>query len=150
MLRRAFATLALFALLAAPAHASGGGGEKKKEPDLKYVDLSPVALPIVANGQLVNYVFVYVRIHLNNGANSVKLREKEPYFRDALVRAGHRTPFTNPDDYRVIDTAKLQSTLYREAVAISGPGLVKSVEVTSQAPKKRSGLPAPRPAAART
>lgn len=149
MLRRAFVTLAAFALLAAPAHASEGGGEKK-EPDLKYVDLSPVALPIVVDGQLVNYVFVYVRIHLNNGANSVKLREKEPYFRDALVRAGHRTPFTKPDDYLVIDTAKLKAALYREAVAISGPGLIKSVEVTSQAPKKRSGLPTPRTAAART
>ena len=60
----------------------------------QYVDLSPVAMPIVVRGALVNYVFVYVRINLTSGANSVKLREKEPFFRDALVRAGHRTPFT--------------------------------------------------------
>ena len=50
-------------------------------------------MPIVVDGQLVNYVFVYVRLNLTSGANATRLREKEPFFRDALVRAGHRTPF---------------------------------------------------------
>ncbi|MDP3658464.1 hypothetical protein [Phenylobacterium sp.] len=143
MFRRTLLAAAL-ACATSPALAS-----EKKEAKVEvgqYVDLSPVALPIVVRGQLVNYVFVYVRINLTTGANSVKLREKEPYFRDALVRAGHRTPFTKADDYMVVDVGRLTSTLQREAVAIAGPGMVRSVVVTSQAPKRRTGVPTPRAA----
>jgi hypothetical protein len=145
MLRRSLLAAAL-ALAAAPACASGAEKDEKVVVG-QYVDLSPVALPIVVDGRLVNYVFAYVRINLTAGANSVKLREKEPFFRDALVRAGHRTPFTNPKDYTVLDSAKLTAALMREAAAIAGPGAVKSVVITSQTPKRRQGLPAPRAAA---
>jgi hypothetical protein len=109
----------------------------------QYVDLSPVGLPIIVGGQLVNYVFVYVRINLASGVNAGRWREKEPYFRDALVRASHRTPFTLADDHQKIDVARLTATLTRDAAAITGPGVVRSVVVTSQAPRRR--VPAPRP-----
>lgn len=148
MIRRALLAAAL-ALAAQPALASAEKEEGKVEVG-QYVDLSPVAMPIVVDGRLVNYIFVYVRINLTRGANAVKLREKEPFFRDALVRAGHRTPFTKADDYMVVDTTKLSSTLQREAAAIAGPGMVRSVVVTSQAPKKRAGVPRPRAAEARS
>src|SRR5690349_10869581 len=106
MHRRALFAAAPLALIAAAAHAPAkkeGGDEKS--PVGQYVDLSPVALPIVVDGRLVNYVFAYVRINLTLRANSVKLREKEPFFRDALVRAAHRTPFTKAGDYSTVDEA---------------------------------------------
>ena len=141
--RRALIALAPLALIAAPARASA----PKKEPgaaktDGQYVDLSPVALPIVVRGLLVNYVFVSIRIQLSALANTAKLRAKEPYFRDALVRAGHRSPFfTLATDYTKIDEAKLKAVLLREAIAIGGAKEVKGVTVLSQSPKKRTGLP---------
>jgi len=145
--------LALLPLLAAgPALA----GEKKEEKkgDKKgekeggkdvgqYVDLAPVALPIVAQGRLVNYVFVNVRILLTSRANSSKLRTLEPYFRDALVRAAHRTPFTSTKDYLSVDTARLEASLRADAVRIGGAENIASVKVTSQTPKKRYGVGAP-------
>jgi flagellar basal body-associated protein FliL len=145
MIRRTLIAAAPLVLFAAAASAS----EKKEEKQAvgQYVDLSPVALPIVVEGQLVNYVFAYVRINLTSGANSVKLREKEPFFRDALVRAGHRTPFTKAGDYMVLDAAKLSASLMREASAITGPGAVKSVVITSQSPQKRIPLPKAKTAA---
>jgi hypothetical protein len=146
MFRRALiaaAPLVLFA--AAPALAADKKDEKVEVG--QYVDIAPVALPIVVDGQLVNYVFAYVRINLTSGANPVKLREKEPYFRDALVRAGHRTPFTTAGDYNVLDAAKLSASLTREAGLIAGPGVVKSVVITSQSPKKRVSVPKPKTAA---
>lgn len=133
------------------ATSVGASEERKKKDDKtpvgQYVDLSPVALPIVVDGRLVNYVFAYVRINLVTSANSVKLREKEPYFRDALVRAAHRTPFTKADDYSVVDEAKLSAAIVREASAIAGRGVVKSVVVISQSPQKR--IPMPKPPAKR-
>jgi hypothetical protein len=107
----------------------------------QYVDLQPVGLPIVVNRQLVNYVFVYVRINLTSGANVSRLREKEPFFRDALVRAGHRTPFTVPSDLGVVDVPRLTAALTRDANAIAGPGQIRSVVVTSQAPRRRARVP---------
>jgi flagellar basal body-associated protein FliL len=118
--------------------------EKKKDEkgDVgQYVDLQPVGLPIVSNRVLVNYVFVYVRINLTSLANASKLREKEPYFRDALVRLGHRTPFTLPSDLSKIDTVRLTAALKQEVVRIVGPGQVTSVVVTSQAPRRRVNTP---------
>jgi hypothetical protein len=141
--RRALIAAAL-ALSAGPALAAEGG---KPSEAGQYVDLSPVALPVVVDGRLINYVFVYVRINLTSGANSPRLREKEPYFRDALVRLGHRTPFTRYDDYTRIDQPRLKAALFAAAAAITGPGMVKSIEVLSETPKVRTGLPKPRIAA---
>ena len=130
MKRLALIAVALLAVSAAPAL-----GEEKKADNTQAVTISPVALPIVVNGRLVNYVFVTVRLDLSNSANAIKLRDKEPYFRDALVRAGHRTPFTLISDLTKIDEAKLQTAMLREANAIAGPGAVRGVTVVSQAPK---------------
>src|SRR5436190_17401490 len=114
-MKRLLVALAL-ALFATPALAAEG----KKEEGGQNVTLSPVALPIVVDGRLVNYVFVTLRLDLAPLANTSKLREKEPYFRDAIVRAAHRTPFTLPSDLTRIDEVRLKAAMLREATAIAG------------------------------
>jgi hypothetical protein len=126
-------------LLAGPARA-----EEKTQVVGQYVDLQPVALPIVVNGQLVNYVFVYVRVNLNGDVS--RLRGKEPFFRDALVRESHRTPFVVPGDWQRVDERKLTAVMLRDARAIVGADQVSSVVVTSQAPQRRVAPPRPVPA----
>ena len=137
--------LMLAAALAGPALAAehGGEGEKKDAAVGQYVDISPVALPIVYEGRLINYVFVYVRLNLAPSADAIKLREKEPYFRDALVRIAHRTPFTRLDNFAAIDEARLKSSLGAAAAQIAGPKVIASVVITSQSAKRRTGLPKP-------
>jgi hypothetical protein len=139
MIRRAFIA-AVLTLTAATAQASEPKKEGKGDVG-QYVDLQPVGLPIVSERRLVNYVFVNIRINLTNSANAARLREKEPFFRDALVRAGHRTPFTNPADLSAIDVPKLRAALMRDATAIAGPGQILSVVVTFQAPRRRIRQP---------
>lgn len=141
--RRALIAAAV-ALAAAAAPNATWASEPKKEGkgDVgQYVDLQPVGLPIVFKGALVNYVFVYVRINLTSAANAARLREKEPVFRDALVRAGHRTPFTLPSDLDRIDAPRLTAALTSEAARIVGPGQIRSIVVTSQAPRRRMSTP---------
>ncbi|HEY0436581.1 MAG TPA: hypothetical protein VGC92_08080 [Phenylobacterium sp.] len=133
MLKRLLILAATSGLLAGSVQAE----EKPKPVVGQYVDLQPVAMPIVANGQLVNYVFVYVRVNLTGGADVTRIRTKEPFFRDALVREGHRTPFVVPGDWQKVDEAKLTAVMTRDAAAIAGPGAVSSVVVTSQAPQRR-------------
>lgn len=139
MLRRALTAAALLCL-AAPAMAAEKSGPAQVG---QYVDLQPVGLPIVVRGQLVNYVFVYVRLNLAANADAAALRDKEPYFRDALVRAAHRTPFTVASDYNRIDQGRLVQVMMAEAAAIAGPGAVRSVVVTSEAPRRRIVTPKP-------
>ena len=112
-------------------------GEAKADNNDQSVKVSPVALPIVVDGRLVNYVFVTVKILLNPGANALALSDKEPYFRDALVRAAHRTPFVIRGDYNHIDEARLKAALYPEAVRITGPGAVRGILVLSQQAQHR-------------
>ena len=143
MLRRLLIALAPLLILSQAAHAS-----ESKSPKIdvgQYVELQPLAMPIVIRGELVNYVFVYVRLNLTSSANVTRLREMEPYFRDALVRAGHRTPFVVVTDYQKVDELRLTTTMMREATALVGPGQIKSVVVTAQTPSRR--VPQPRPAA---
>jgi flagellar basal body-associated protein FliL len=141
-MRRRTLLIAALALAAAPSVASAAEEKKEGKQDVgQYVDLQPVGLPIVSNRVLVNYVFVYVRINLTSAANASRLRQKEPYFRDALVRLGHRTPFTLPSDLGKIDTVRLTAALKQEVVRIVGPGQVLSVIVTSQAPRRRIATP---------
>lgn len=139
MLRQTLIAVAV-TLAASPVLAADKKEEGKGDVG-QYVDLQPVGLPIVVNRQLVNYVFVNVRINLTSGANVARLREKEPYFRDALVRAGHRTPFTLASDLGAVDVPKLTAALTRDAAAIAGPGQIRSVVVTEQAPRRRARAP---------
>ena len=143
MLRRLLIALAPLLILGQAAHASESKGPKTDVG--QYVELQPLAMPIVIRGDLVNYVFVYVRLNLTSSANVMRLREMEPFFRDALVRAGHRTPFVIATDYQKVDEARLTAAMMREATALVGPGQIKSVVVTSQTPSRR--VPQPRPAA---
>jgi hypothetical protein len=137
MLRRAF--LACLAISAAAQAGAAGAAEAGQ-----FVDLSPVAMPIVVNGRLINYVFIYVRIDMTPSADMQRMRDKEPYFRDALVRLGHRTPFTLPTDYTRLDEPRLKAALYQVAAAIAGPGMVAGVEILpGGGPLRRTGLPKP-------
>jgi hypothetical protein len=148
MIRNLLTAMALWASVAAPACASEAAPKDPPKEAGQYVDLSPVALPIIIDGRLLNYVFVTARINLTSSANVVKLRTREPYFRDALIRAAHRTPFVKPGDYMSVDEKKLRAALFRDAVALSSAQDIASVVVTSQTPKSRriTGLPKAKPA----
>lgn len=144
MLRRLLILIAPALILFGPAQAS----EKKPSgPAGQYVDLQPVAMPIIVNGVLLNYVFVAIRINIAPRADIQKMREKEPFFRDALVRYAHRAPFVVPTDYEKVDEARVTATMAREATVIAGPGAIQSVVVISQMPQRRVAPPKP-PAAA--
>ena len=139
MRRNALITAVLvFAALSAPAFADDG---PKPKTDDGSVTLATVALPLVFDDQIVNYVFVSAKLLLTPQADVTALRDKEPYFRDALVRAAHRTPFVRSEDYDHIDEGKLRAVLYREAVAIVGPGKIAGVVVLSQTAQHR--VPSP-------
>jgi hypothetical protein len=102
--------------------------------------IAGVGLPVISGGRIRNYVFVSLRLHLGGSATPESMRPKEAYLRDALVRAGHRTPFVVDNDWTRVDAAALSSSLMRSAASIAGRGAVTRVEVVSQAPRRRTGV----------
>lgn len=113
--------------------ADNGGGQTTGA----VLNMAGIGLPVIAGGRIRNYVFVMLRLHLGGGATDQSLRSKEPYLRDALVRAAHRTPFLNPTDWNVLDGAALSASLMRSATAIVGQGKVRRVEILSQTARRR-------------
>src|SRR4051812_22345850 len=102
MRRRLILALAVLAI-ATPTFGGGAyAAEKGKEGDeasnSQDVDIAIVGLPVIIEGRLVYYVFTSVKVILAPNANLSAIRTKEPYFRDALIRAAHRTPFIVPNN----------------------------------------------------
>lgn len=139
--RRAFLTASL-ALLASPAFArsakkekkGGKEGEGEDAPD-PVIKLQSMALPIIANGKLVNYVFVQMSITLKDGVPTTVFEGKEPLLRDAIVREAHSKPFMRPDSYVAVDEARLRGSILRETNGLIGPGKVALVALVKQTPR---------------
>lgn len=133
----ALGTLALAGAAATTASASdapsGGGGGAT-------LNIAGVGLPIIAGGRIRNYVFVTVSLTLGAGTTPEQMRSKEPYYRDALVRAAHRTPFVLANDWTQVDAPAVCAMLMRVAPSISGPGSIASAQVALQAPRRRTGV----------
>lgn len=138
--RRAFLTASLV-LLATPALArsakekkGGKEGEGEDAPD-PVIKLQAMALPVIADGKLINYVFVQMTITLKPGVVATIFKGKEPILRDAVVREAHAKPFTRPDSYVALDEARLKATVLREANGLIGPGKIALVTVVKQTPR---------------
>jgi hypothetical protein len=122
--------------VAGPALASGDD-----KPAAAVVNLQGVGLPVIAGGRVRNYVFISIRLHLSGSATMETVRAKDAHFRDALVKAAHRTPFTLANDWSQLDAAALSRSLMAAATRIAGQGKIARVEVLHQAPRRRTGIP---------
>ncbi len=112
---------------------SGGGGAPT-------ANIAGVGLPIISGGRIRNYVFVTISLTLGGHFTAEQMRAKEPYFRDALVRAAHRTPFVLPNDWTQVDAPALCAAMMRIAPSIAGAGGITNVQVALQSPRRRTGV----------
>lgn len=135
--RRTLIAGSLALTAAAQPAAAGPTGGQAAAPAL---NISGVGLPVIEGGRIRNYVFVSLRLHLGANKTPEQMRPKEAYFRDALVKAAHRTPFLVPGDWTRLDGAALQRSLLASATQIAGRGAVTRIEIISQAPRRRTGV----------
>ncbi|WP_425999324.1 hypothetical protein [Caulobacter sp. DWR1-3-2b1] len=141
------------AMLAVAGPALASGPPKKKEGEAAApepaVKLQPIAVPIIVDGKLLNYIFVNMTLKMAAAVPVTVMDGQEPLLRDAVVKAAHRTPFTASDTYVEVDAAKLKSAVMRETVILVGKGKVASVEITKQIARKQIPHPSgPKRAAA--
>ena len=105
MRRRDLIAAGTAAALAATASAAGASETPATAEGLA-LNIAGVGLPVIVGGRIRNYVFVTVKLYLGNGQTPEAMRARDPFFRDALVRTGHRAPFVLPGDWtRLNETA---------------------------------------------
>jgi hypothetical protein len=134
-------TAAAASAVATSAAASSSEGGSSAPAALS---IPGVGLPVIADGRLRNYVFVSLRLVLGAGKTAEQMKSKEAFFRDALVKAAHRTPFTVQGDWTRLDERRMSAALVTAANTISGRGSVARVEIVAQNPRRRSGMPTTR------
>lgn len=130
-------TVALAAGAASTSEASSSGGSSPAPA----MSISGLGLPVIEAGRLRNYVFVSLRLHLSAGKTPEQMKSKEPFLRDALVKAAHRAPFSVPGDWTRLNERALSASLIAAAGVVAGRGSVTRVEVVAQNPRRRTGMP---------
>ena len=137
--RRTLISAGAVALASTATSAAASSSESSAAPPA--LSIAGLGLPVIEDGRLRNYVFVSLRLVLGGGKTVEQMRPKEAFFRDALVKAAHRTPFTVPGDWTRLDERALSAAVMSAANAISGRGCVARVEVVAQNPRRRTGMP---------
>ena len=72
-------------------------GADAKDDDTKsgtplVIELSKIALPLVRNGVLINYLFGVLQIQVSDAASTFYLRAQHYLLRDAIIRIASRSP----------------------------------------------------------
>ncbi len=135
-------------LMAGLANASGGGehGKAKEEGGedaantSRTMDAPYLAVPVVRDGQLVNYLFVSIRIEIAQGVDLWRTRERAQFLRDALVRASHGNDLSDPNNNNALNEARALAVYRAAAVQALGEQAVAGVSIVSTFSSQGSGV----------
>lgn len=123
--------------------AHGAKGESKSnETDpgaARSMDAPYLAVPVVRNGLLVNYLFVSVRIEISPGVDLWRTRERAQFVRDALVRAAHTNQLADANDPNVLDQAHAIAVFRQTAIQVLGERAVGRVTIISSYSSRGGG-----------
>ncbi|MBX3429078.1 MAG: hypothetical protein KF779_05830 [Hyphomonadaceae bacterium] len=134
-------------LLAGLANASGPaakGEEKAEESGAqssgRSMDAPYLAVPVVRNGQLVNYLFVSIRIEIAQGVDLWRTRERAHFLRDALVRASHANDLADPNDSNALNEPRAVEVYRAAAIQALGENAVGAISVVATYSSQGSGI----------
>jgi hypothetical protein len=122
--------------------------EGESEAGGRNMDAPYLAVPVVRDGRLLNYLFVSVRFNIAPGVDLWRTREKAAFLRDALVRASHATALADANDPNALDRGRAIALYSGVARQVLGERTVQSVSIISSY-SSRGGPPSEPPPAAR-
>jgi hypothetical protein len=133
------ASTLLAGLAAANPPAKAKAAEGQDAGSARSMDAPYLAVPVVRDGQLVNYLFVSVRFEIAQGVDLWQTRERAHFLRDALVRVCHSTQLARADDINVLDEARAIQVFRATAVQVLGERTVGRVSIVSSYSSQGSG-----------
>lgn len=134
-------------LLAGLANASGPSKAKEKgeaeggaQTSSRSMDAPYLAVPVVRNGHLVNYLFVSIRIEIAQGVDLWRTRERAHFLRDALVRASHANDLVDPNDSNALNEARALEVYRAAAIQALGENAVGPISIVATYSSQGSGI----------
>jgi hypothetical protein len=133
-------------LLAGLANASGPSENAKAKDEegeqlsSRSMDAPYLAVPVVRDGRLVNYLFVSIRIEIAAGVDLWRTRERAHFLRDALVRASHGNDLADPEDNNSLNEARALEVYRAAAVQALGEQAVGRIAVVATYSSQGSGI----------
>jgi hypothetical protein len=139
-------------LLAGLANAAGGGGHGEKAPakageegedatmSSRSMDAPYLAVPVVRNRQLVNYLFVSLRIEITPQVDLWQTRERAHFLRDALVRASHANDLVDPENNNVLNEARALEVYRAAAIQALGAQAIGQIQIVATYSSQGSGI----------
>jgi hypothetical protein len=124
---------------ASPPPAKTKGGESGDSGSGRTMDAPYLAVPVVRDGHLVNYLFVSVRFDIAQGVDLWRTRERAHFLRDALVRACHANQLASADDPDELDRARALAVFRATAAQVLGERAVGGVSIVSSYSSRGSG-----------
>ncbi len=145
---RAIAAAMVASTLLAGLAAASGPSEKAKakgeeggeELSSRSMDAPYLAVPVLRDGQLVNYLFVSLRIEIAQGVDLWRTREQAHVLRDALVRASHTNDLADPADINALNAARAVEVYRAAAIAALGERAVGGLSVVATYSSLGSGI----------
>lgn len=127
--------LAGLAVARAEEHPKAGGsasGHSESSGDVsRSMDAPYLAVPVVRDGRLVNYLFVSLRIQISPRVDLWRTRERAQFLRDALVRASHANALADPANNNALNQALAIQVYRAAAVQTLGADAVAGVTIVS-------------------
>jgi hypothetical protein len=134
-------------LLAGLANASGPSKAKEKgeaedgaQTTARSMDAPYLAVPVVRNGHLVNYLFVSIRIEIAQGVDLWRTRERAHFLRDSLVRASHSNDLVDPNDSNALNEARALEVYRAAAIQALGENAVGPITIVATYSSQGSGI----------
>jgi hypothetical protein len=128
----------------AEEHAKAGTpatGHGESGADIsRSMDAPYLAVPVVRDGQLVNYLFVSIRIQISPHVDLWRTRERAQFLRDALVRASHANALADPNDTNALNQALAIQVYRAAAIQTLGAQAVAGVTIVSTYSSLGSGM----------
>ena len=122
-----------------PPAAKTAGSNNEAEGSGRSMDAPYLAVPVVREGRLVNYLFVSVRFEIAPGVDLWRTRERAHFLRDALVRACHANQLATAADNNVLDEARAIALFRQTAAQVLGANTVGRVSIVSSYSSLGSG-----------
>jgi hypothetical protein len=134
-------------LLAGLANASGPAAKAKEKGETeeaqtsaRSMDAPYLAVPVIREGQLVNYLFVSIRIEIAQGVDLWRTRERAHFLRDALVRASHGADLADPHDNNALNEARAIEVYRAAAIQALGERAVGPITIVATYSSQGSGI----------
>jgi hypothetical protein len=119
------------------AEKAEGEGEQLSS---RSMDAPYLAVPVVRNGLLANYLFVSIRVEIASGVDLWRTREQAHILRDALVRASHAHDLSDPNDPNAVNQARAIEVYRAAAVTALGEQAVGAVTIVATYSSQGTGI----------